>query len=175
MEDTSTGNYALARETVMSKSVEERFLMCAQEYESTKSWTRWLVMSTGLPEEEQEACVFERLHGAYPEEFVKYEWLRIVYSAFWDYPFGIAVEYEGDVYIFLRGGFDEELDDYPSEFEIIRDNSIDMSSMRNNFTYDGTGEVVGRIDMRELHFDPSHRQYISSKVFIDLGLGKTEL
>jgi hypothetical protein len=171
MDDTSSENRELVRDAVMSKSVEERFFMCAAMYEDAKALAM-IGMPTGLSDEEQKAYIFRRLHGADPEEFVQSEWLRIVYSGFWDYPFGFVVEFEGDVYVFLRGDFDEELDDYSTEYEIIRDNSIDMTSMRKNFSYTGTGDVVGRVDMRQLRFDPSHREEISSKVFIDLGLKK---
>lgn len=171
MEDTASENRELVRDIVMSKSVEERFLMCAAMYEDAKALAT-IGMPTGLSHEEQDAYVFRRLHGADPAELVQHEWLKIVYSGFWDFPFAFAVAFEKDVYVFVRGGFDEELDDYPTEYEIIRDNSIDMSSMRNNFRYTGTGDVVGRVDMRDLRFDPSHREQISSKVFIDLGLKK---
>src|SRR5690349_12955741 len=168
MEDTTRENRELVRSIIMSKSVEERFLMCATMHETGKAMAR-ISMPAGLSGEEEKTYLFNRLHGADPEDFVQYEWLKIVYSGFWDYPFAFAVEFEGDVYVFLRGDFDEELDDYPSEYEIIRDNSIVMSSIRNNFRYaGGCGEVVGRIDMRDLRFDPSQQREISSKVFVDL-------
>lgn len=171
MEDTKRENRRLVHDIVMSKTVEERFLMCAELYEDAKELAK-IGMPDGLSEEEQKKYIFRRLHGANPEDFMQGEWLKIVYSGFWDYPFEFVVEFEGDVYLFLRGGFDEELDDYPTKYEIIRDNSIDMTSMRKNFSYKGTGKVVGRVDMRELRFDPSHRREISSKVFFDLGLKK---
>ena len=171
MGDTSRENRELVRDIVMSKSVEERFLMCAAMYEDAKALAT-IGMPAGLSEKEQEAYIFRRLHGADPEEFVQGEWLKIIYSGFGDFPFAFVVEFDGDVFVFRRQGFDEELDEYPPEYEIIRDNSIDMTSIRKNFSYTGTGDVVGRVDMRELRFDPSHREEINSKVFIDLGLKK---
>jgi len=64
------------------------------------------------------------------------------------------------------------LDEYPSEFEVILDNSIDIGSLQKNFEIDDNGEVIARVDMHEINFDPTHRERIDSKVFIDLGLQK---
>ncbi len=171
MEDTTRENRELVYNIVMSKTVEDRFLMCAAMYEDAKALAR-MGMPDGLSEKEQESYVFARLHGADPAEFVQSEWLKIVYSGFWDYPFAFIVKFEGDVYLFLRGDFDEKLDDYPTEYEIILDNSIDTASIRKNFPLRDGGEVVGKVDMRDVRFDPTHREWISSKVFIDLGLKK---
>ncbi|MEP6704842.1 MAG: hypothetical protein ABJB34_08560 [Acidobacteriota bacterium] len=54
----------------MSKSVEERFLICAELYEDAKELAR-MGMPEGLSEPEQEAYVFKRLHGVSPAELVE--------------------------------------------------------------------------------------------------------
>ena len=56
----------------MSKTVEERFLMCAAMYEDAKELAR-IGMPEGLSDEEQEAFVFKKLHGASPMELVQTE------------------------------------------------------------------------------------------------------
>lgn len=96
------------------------------------------------------------------------EWLDIVYSGFWDYPFAFVVRYQGSVYLFLRGDFDDELDDYPSEYEIFVRNDLDINDLQKNFSIDSVGErgeVVARVDMRGITFDPTHRETIRSNVF----------
>jgi|KBSSwiStaDraftv2_1062776.scaffolds.fasta_scaffold232602_3 hypothetical protein len=72
MEDTSPDNRELVRQIVMSKSVEERVLMCAAMYEDAKALAT-IGMPTGLSEDEQKAYVFRRLHGADPEQIVQGE------------------------------------------------------------------------------------------------------
>lgn len=72
MEDTSRENRELVRDIVMSKSVEERFLMCAEMYEDAKELAR-IGMPSGLSDEEQESFIFEKLHGASPTELVQTE------------------------------------------------------------------------------------------------------
>ncbi len=57
----------------MSKSVEERFMMCAEMYEDAKALAT-IGMPEGLSDKEQAAYVFERLHGALPDELVESEW-----------------------------------------------------------------------------------------------------
>ncbi len=53
----------------MSKSVEERLLMCAEMYEEAKQFAR-IGMPEGLSPEEQEAFIFRRIHGRTPREIV---------------------------------------------------------------------------------------------------------
>lgn len=69
MEDTSKQNRALVREIVMAKTIEERFLMCAEMYEEAKEFAK-----VGMPEhlstDESEIYVFERIHGATPLELI---------------------------------------------------------------------------------------------------------
>ena len=72
MEDTTSENRKLVRDIVMSRSVEERFLMCAEMYEDAKELAR-IGMPSGLSGEEQEAFVFRKLHGASPIEIVQTE------------------------------------------------------------------------------------------------------
>ncbi|HKP69529.1 MAG TPA: hypothetical protein VJV05_09610 [Pyrinomonadaceae bacterium] len=69
MEDTTFEYRELIREIIMSKSVEDRFLMCAAMYEDAKELAR-ISMPRGLSVREQEDFVFMRLHGALPGELV---------------------------------------------------------------------------------------------------------
>ncbi len=57
------------RDIVMTKTVEERFLMCAQMYEEAKEFAK-IGMSDDLTPHEQDRYIFKRIHGCYPEESV---------------------------------------------------------------------------------------------------------
>ena len=69
MEDTTQESRKLVFDIIMSKNVEERFLMCAKLYEEAKAFAK-----LGMPERlslvDQEAYVFRRIHGADPAELV---------------------------------------------------------------------------------------------------------
>jgi hypothetical protein len=69
MEDTTPEAREIVGEIVMSRSVEERLLMCAQMYEEAKEFAR-IGMPDGLSPEEQEAFIFKRIHGVSPIESV---------------------------------------------------------------------------------------------------------
>lgn len=69
MEDTTQAARELVRRVVMSKTVEERFLMCAQMYEDAKEFAR-MGMPAGLSPKEQEEFIFQRIHGKSPIELV---------------------------------------------------------------------------------------------------------
>lgn len=75
MEDTSRENRKLVYDIVMSKTEEERFLMCAEMYEEAKMFAR-IGMPNGLSDAEQERFVFERIQGAHPTEFTGDEMQR---------------------------------------------------------------------------------------------------
>ena len=70
MEDTTRENRQLVRDILMSKTVEERFLICAAMYEDAKELAR-IGMPAGLSDPEQEAYVFKKLHGAFPVDLVR--------------------------------------------------------------------------------------------------------
>ena len=69
MEDTTQENRTLVFDIVMSKTVEERFLICAALYEEAKEFAK-IGMPEGLSRFEQESYVFRRLHGAYPRDLI---------------------------------------------------------------------------------------------------------
>jgi hypothetical protein len=54
----------------MSKTAEERFLMCAELYEEAKEFAR-IGMPKDLSPFEQELYVFRRLHRAHPRDLVR--------------------------------------------------------------------------------------------------------
>lgn len=54
----------------MSKSAEERLLLCAQMYEDAKELAK-IGMPEGLERYAQDRYIFHRIHGIFPEESVR--------------------------------------------------------------------------------------------------------
>jgi hypothetical protein len=48
------------------------------------------------------------------------EKLRILYSGYYDAPLSFIVNYREVTYYFWRGYFDDDIDDFPSEYEVFR-------------------------------------------------------
>jgi hypothetical protein len=53
----------------MARTEEERFLMCAQMFETSKDLAK-IGMPKGLSALEEQAFVFRRIHGRSPEELI---------------------------------------------------------------------------------------------------------
>ena len=166
MEDTTEENKRLVHEIVMSNSVEQRLLSCAELFEAGKAFAR-IGMPPGLTDIEQKAFVFEKIYGATPLELSQGRWLRIAYGGFYDYPTEFGVEFGGRIYIFERY-FDDELDDYPNEYEVYR--CAEGASLANRHINTEGREFVGRIAVREIDFDPDNRHCINARVFTKLAL-----
>jgi len=69
MEDTPRHIRELVYQTVMARTEEERFLMCAEMFETSKELAK-IGMPEGLSSSEQDAYIFKRLHGAGPSEMI---------------------------------------------------------------------------------------------------------
>ena len=74
MEDTTQKNRQLVHDIVMSKTSEERFLMCAEMYEAAKEFAK-IGMPMGLSQLEQQAYIFQRIQGLSPQELIQLEHL----------------------------------------------------------------------------------------------------
>ena len=70
MEDTTRESWRLIHDVVMSKTVEERFLMCAEMYDEAKEFAK-IGMPEGLSQTEQEVFVFRRIYGMSPIEMIE--------------------------------------------------------------------------------------------------------
>ena len=69
MEDTTQAARELVREIVMSKTVEERVLMCAAMYEEAKEFAK-IGMPDGLSSDQEQSFIFKRIHGSTPHDIV---------------------------------------------------------------------------------------------------------
>jgi len=171
MEDTSREIRDLQQKMWMTLSEEERFRRCGEMFALAKAFA-WMRAPASFSPDDKRRFVFRELYGfELPKQddlndgIQKNEWLNIIYSGFWDYPFAFVVRYKDSTYLFRRGHFDDELDDYPSEYEVFVRNDIDIDKLDKNFSVDECGEIVGRVDMRQIRFDPTHREQINANIF----------
>jgi hypothetical protein len=91
---------------------------------------------------------------------------KIIYSGFWDVPSAFVVSRGGNQYLFHRGHFDDESDDYPDTYkvytlpnlpeDVVRDSWARIESLTTGF--------LGEIPIREIEFDPMRRCWIDTKV-----------
>ena len=58
----------------MSKTAEERFMMCANMYETAKEFAK-IGMPADISDEDEQAYIFKRLHGRSPQEIIQTEYL----------------------------------------------------------------------------------------------------
>jgi hypothetical protein len=95
------------------------------------------------------------------------EQTKIIYSGFYDALLAFVAKHEGKQYLFWRGNFDEELDGYPSIYEVF--NLPNLTDDEINASWSSLADraeiKVGRIHMGQVLFDPSKRESIDSATF----------
>lgn len=108
------------------------------------------------------------------------EWLPIYYSGFWDVPDAFLSEYNGDLFLFWRDDFDEELDDYPPNYKIylVKNVSLKGAYEPSEEPYEFVkllniplllkNEILGEIPTKEVNFDETKRKFIHSRIFKQL-------
>ena len=97
---------------------------------------------------------------------------KIIYSGFWDVPAAFVVSHNERQYLFLRGYFDDELDDYPDTYRVFILPNLSEDVIRSSWGQleNLATDFLGEIPIREIEFDPMHRVWIDTKV-IDAHLG----
>lgn len=104
-----------------------------------------------------------------PRIFIPHKYIPITYSGFWDVPDSFLTEYNSNLYVFTRYGFDEELDDYPPNYEVylIKDVSYKDAVDQNlwfPYNYESP-EFLGEIPTKDVIFDWSNRKFVNTVVF----------
>jgi hypothetical protein len=97
---------------------------------------------------------------------------KILYSGFWDVPFVFVTWHKGRQFLFVRGEFDEAIDDYPDTYRVFALPGIpdeDALKTWKQIEIMATG-FLGEIPVKEIEFDPMHRYWIDTKV-IDTHFG----
>ena len=89
------------------------------------------------------------------------------YSGFHDLPLIFITTYQDKQYLFWRGFFDEELDDYHNEYEVYILPNLSQEELTEwwGVLPEKSIAFVGRIGMRSVIFDPTNRASIDVETF----------
>ena len=100
--------------------------------------------------------------------------VKIAYSGFWDRPLALVVRHRG-IQLYFRREFDERADDYQDTYKIfilpnLSDNEINASW---GTLYQKTTRYLGQMAVREVVFDPSFRESVSTDT-LDVVISKMD-
>jgi hypothetical protein len=92
---------------------------------------------------------------------------KILYSVFWDAPLAFVTTYENRQYLFWRGFFDDELDDYPRDYEVFILPNLSEEQIKESWSVLPTTTVafIGKINLRKVLFHPTMRDSINVDTF----------
>ena len=90
-------------------------------------------------------------------------------------PHAFYTSHKNEIFLFQRGYFDEELDDYPSNYRVYRIESIEWEklpemweiSLANKKVLDEK-VFVGEVPTKDVIFDETKRKFINCIVFAKL-------
>jgi hypothetical protein len=94
--------------------------------------------------------------------------LKIYYNGYYDAPLSFLVNYKGATYYFARGFFDDELDEFPSEYEVFQMEKIfspECGGVLGVYLKENERTLIGKINFSEVPFDLTKRREIDSAVF----------
>jgi hypothetical protein len=103
--------------------------------------------------------------------------IPIYYSGFWDVPHTFLTVYGDKLYYFRRGYFDEELDDYPPNYQVYLVENMKLEEAFEpsepqfefvkllNITLLQENKVVGEIPTKDVIFDETKRKFINTIAF----------
>jgi hypothetical protein len=92
---------------------------------------------------------------------------KIIYSGFYDAPLAFVTSHENKQYLFWRGFFDDELDDYPSEYEVFTLPNLSEAEIKGSWSFlsEKAQERVGKIDLNQVVFDSTKKLSIDTVTF----------
>lgn len=92
--------------------------------------------------------------------------LPINYRGYWDVPRIFFVDYLGLTYLF-DCTFDEDLDDYPDDFEVFLMPPLSEEEMAGSWADHWKKAIrkVGSVPVSAVRFDPTRRKTIGAEVF----------
>ena len=92
---------------------------------------------------------------------------KILYSGFYDAPLAFVTSLENTQYLFWRGFFDEQLDDYPNEYKVFV--LPNLSEEQINESWNSLPEkaigYICKVSMSRVAFDPTRRESIDTSTF----------
>jgi hypothetical protein len=114
-------------------------------------------------------CMLSQLPGAMPDYPDDKNFIPIRYSGFWDVPCAFFTEFDSKLYLFFRPDFNEEIDDYPPNYEVYICKGIQMhKAIEKNLWHplDHKDKVfLGEIPTKDVVFDHTHREFVNISVF----------
>ena len=99
-----------------------------------------------------------------------------IYSGFFDRPLAFVVWHSGAQYLFWRGFFDDDLDDYPRNYEVYRLPGLTNDVIRGGGVSlpERAIDKVASVPFDVIVFDPTNRRWIDSAIFATLGIDATD-
>ena len=92
---------------------------------------------------------------------------KIFYSGFYDAPLAFVTSYENTQYLFWRGFFDEQLDNYPNEYQVFVLPNLSEEQINESWTLlpEKAVAYIGKVSMNQVAFDATRRQSIDTSTF----------
>jgi hypothetical protein len=92
---------------------------------------------------------------------------KFIYSGFYDRPLAFVARHAGVQYLFWRGFFDNELDDYPRDYEVYRLPNLSDTEIESSWATlpERAKATLGSIALDSIVFDPTNREWVDSAVF----------
>lgn len=103
--------------------------------------------------------------------------IPIYYSGFWDVPHAFLTVYKDELFFFQRDYFDEQLDDYPPNYQIYLvknmtlENAYEPHELSSKFVKIRNisllqeNDVIGEIPTKDVIFDETKRKFLNTSVF----------
>ncbi|HET6976396.1 MAG TPA: hypothetical protein VFI24_08740 [Pyrinomonadaceae bacterium] len=92
---------------------------------------------------------------------------KILYSGFYDAPLAFVTSHQNVQYLFWRGFFDEQLDDYPNDYRVYV--LPNLSEEQINAFWSSLPEkaiaYIGKVSLNQVAFDPTRREFIDTVTF----------
>lgn len=92
--------------------------------------------------------------------------VKISYSGFYDFPLAFVASYGGRQYLFWRV-FNDELDDYPQEYEVFTLPNLSEAEVKKSWSTlpKKANTCLGKVSINQIVFDPTRRNSIESTIF----------
>jgi hypothetical protein len=103
--------------------------------------------------------------------------IPIYYSGFWDVPHTFLTVYEDELYYFSRGYFDEELDDYPPNYQVylVKNMRLEEAFEPSKQSFEFVkmlniplleeNNIIGEIPTKDVIFDKTKRKFVNELIF----------
>ncbi len=103
--------------------------------------------------------------------------IPIYYDGFWDVPHVFLTVYEDELYYFRRDYFDEELDDYPPNYQVflVQNMKLEEAFELRELPFESVkllniplleeNQIIGEIPTKDVIFDETKRKFVNAVIF----------